>query len=109
MKEGDKINTELKIININITVEEFMESEQFEKEINEPARDYYSQVYELATRKLTEPQKRLYDEWWNGKSIPSDECYWKKTEVPQGYEYCTPEDIYEAHNMILYTVSMGCG
>ena len=100
---------ELKIFSFNGTVEDFMKTEQYKSEVLEPANDYYDTVYKMATSKLSPLQKLIYDDWYAGKPIPSDDCYWKKTDVPEGYEKFTPEDIYQAHNMILWTVSMGCG
>lgn len=100
---------ELKVITLNTSIEDFMNSETFEREINAPARECYKQVYSLCTKTLTAKQKKLFDVWWDGKSIPSDECYWKNTAVPEGYEEFTPEDIKIAHDAVLSACSMGCG
>lgn len=100
----------LKVFEINEPIETFMNTEQFEKEFNEPARQYYDQVYKTCIEDLTYRQKEVFDDWWfNKKSIPSDECFWKKTSVPEGYEHLSPEDIKCVHDSILTACSLGCG
>ena len=100
---------ELKVLKINTPIEDFMNSETFEREINAPARKYYKQVYSICAKTLTIKQRELFDAWWDGKPIPSDECYWKNTAVPKGYEKFIPEDIKIAHDAVLSACSMGCG
>lgn len=103
------MKSEFKVIGFAGTADEFMKTKQFKKEINEPAKKYYDDIYRLATGSLSETQKKLYDEWWNGSTNVSDECYWKNLPVPEGYEWCTATDIKIANDAILYTCSMGCG
>lgn len=101
---------ELKIIKIHEPIENFMKSRQFKKEIDEPTIRYQNQVYDMCTTTLTDNQKTIFDDWWfNRRAIPSDQCYWNNTPVPDGYENFTPHDIKRAHDSILAAASMGCG
>ena len=101
---------ELKAWTIDIPIEEYMQSQEFDELINQPAKAYYDYVYNYCTEDLMPLQKELFDDWWfNRKVVPSDECYWKKTDVPEGFEQYTPEDIKIAHDRILTASSLGCG
>lgn len=101
---------DLKVIKIYESIEQFMKSEQFKKEIDEPATRYHNQVYKICIADLTDEQRVIFDDWWfNRRSIPSDRCYWDKTSVPDGYKHLTPYDIKRVHDSILTAASMGCG
>ena len=104
------MDIDFKVINVDGSIEDFMKTEQFKKEINDPTKIYYQKVYDIVTAKLSPLQKELFDNWWNYiECVPSDECFWKNTPVPKGYEKYTALDIKLATDAVLGAISYGCG
>lgn len=78
--------------------------------VKKTENDYYTHVYEMCVKELTYEQRVLFDDWWyKRKPVPSDECFWSRTPVPEGYKHLEPYDIKRAHDSILLACSLGCG
>lgn len=98
---------ELKVLEIDMPIDEFMETKEFDTAVNEPARQYFNTVYLKSTQGLTPVQIKLFDIWWNGGLYPW--IFLESKTSPEGYEWCTYEDLKSAYESILDAVSLGCG